>query len=171
MAYAEPEGLSEQQVATANDDLLTPAGQRRRQEAAVALRISGATYTQIADRLEYGSASDARRAVEAALARSVGEDDVKQLRFLTARRLERLMRAVWPKATDPDDPEQLAAVRTGIAIVDRHARLYGVDAPQQMVVYSPSAGMIEDWLVQARKQLTGHLPPEGDVIEGEVDDG
>ena len=82
--------------------------------------------------------------------------------------MERLLRSVYKKATDPDHPEHLAAVRTSVAIIDRWARIYGIDAPTEVVVYSPTAGEIEQWLKVVSAQSTSGLPQEVDVIAGEV---
>lgn len=168
MAYKTPDPPTEGELE--KYDTSTIAGRKRRQKAAVAMKISGANYSDIAQVLSYGSATDARNAVESSLAEAAGPEEKDKQRHLAARRLERLLQAVWRKATDPKDPEQLAAVRTGVAIIDRHTRLFGIDAPQEMVVYSPSGAQIDEWLALARKQLTGELPEEGDIIEGEVTD-
>ena len=163
MAYAQPEGIAEEQLPRANADLRL-RDRATRQEAAVALRIAGASYSEIARTLEYASAALARQAVERSLATTVGGESRDQLRFIEARRLERLLRSLWGKATDEHDEEHLAAVRTAVAIIDRHARLYGLDAPQEMVVYTPAATEIEAWVSRMAAQVRGELPAEADII-------
>lgn len=137
-----------------------------RQEAAVALKIAGANYSEIMRTLGYPSVTAARQAVERALARSVGDDDKKQARFIQRRRLDRLLRSVWAKATDEDSEEHLAYVRAALALIDRSIRLDGLDAPQEMVVYNPSNREVEAWIQEMVEQNRGDLPQEYDVIEG-----
>lgn len=171
MAYAEPDEPEDL-------DRLNPHLEQKdrvsRQQSAVALRIAGANYSEVAQALGYASANHARLAVERALAASVGDESRDQLRFLEGRRLERLLRGLWAKATDDRHPDQIAAARTALAVIDRHSRLYGLDAPTQMVVHSPTAGEIEAWVAQMAAQVSQGMPEEKDIIEGEVvveDDG
>lgn len=174
MAYAQPAPVPDDNaLAHANDDL-GRKDRHSRQEAAVALRIAGATYADIARMLDYASPSLARQAVERCLATTVGTESREQLRFIEARRLERLLRSLWHKATDEKNEEHLAAVRTAIAVIDRHARLYGLDAPQEMVVYTPAATELEAWVSKMAKQVRGELPQEADIVGAEyqiVDEG
>lgn len=149
-------------------DALVAKDRPTRQDSAVAMRIAGANYSEIAKFLGYRSVEDARAAVERSLASSVGEADREKQRFLTARRLERLLRASWHKATDETSPEQLPAIRTALAIIDRHARLYGLDAPTEMVVYTPSRLEIERFVEAVSANLSRELPEEADIVDGEV---
>lgn len=171
--------LSEAELAKANTDLDAP-DRTARGNAAVAMRIAGATYTDIARTLEYTSPTHARQAVERSLAASAGEEGRDQMRFLEARRLERILRGLWPKATSDkiigkngqefDNPDHLAYARTAIAVIDRHARLYGLDAPQEMIVYNPSGAELEAWVANMSRQVHGELPEEYDIIEGHAID-
>lgn len=173
MAYREPDPISEPEMAKLNADL-DEADRVSRQEAAIALKIEGATYTDIAEALDYSSANHARQAVERGLASLVGPEDREHLRFVEARRLERILRSLWPKATNADNPEHLAAARTALGVIDRHARLYGLDAPVEMVVYNPTNTEIEAWIRDRAAQVRGSQPEEVDIISGEViaeDDG
>lgn len=164
MAYAErtDEQAEEESKEVARKD------RPSRQEMAVALRIWGATYSEIAQKCEYTSATNARLAVERALAATVGDEDREQRRHIEARRLERLLRAVMPKATDENDPEQISYVRASLAIIDRHARLYGLDAPQEVVLYNPTQMEMENWIADKTALLQQDLPEEANVIEGQV---
>lgn len=139
-----------------------------RTEMAVALRIHGASYSEIAKACDYSSAHAARIAVEKSLAASVGEDDREQRRHIEARRLERLLRAVMGKATDEENPEQVSYVRASLAIIDRHARLYGLDAPAEVVLYNPTTSEMERWLADKALLMQQDLPEEANIIEGEV---
>lgn len=174
MAYAQPALLDPDDDPTEANKDLTAKDRNSRQEAAVAMRIAGATYSEIARMLDYSSGTHARQAVERSLASTAGTQDRDQLRYVEARRLERLLRSLWRKATDDTCDEHLAAVRTAVAVIDRHAKLYGLDAPQEMVVYTPAASEIEAWVATMAKQVRGELPEEADIITGEyqiVDEG
>ena len=170
MAYAEPDPVTEKELETINGDLETK-DRHNRQEAAVALRIAGATYADIARTLNYSSVTHAREAVERALASSVGDDNREQMRFIEGRRLERLLRGLWKKATDEENDEQLAAARTALAVIDRHAKLYGLDAPTVHAVYSPTATEMEQWLSGIAEQVREGQPDEYDIIAGEIESG
>lgn len=155
-----------------NTDLVRagdPDDNHTRAQSAVALRLGGASYTNIAEVLGYTDAFRARQVVERALAESAGSDeDIDKLRYLTARRLERLLQSLWPRGTNPQDPEHLAYARMILATIDRHARVWGVDAPQQMVVHTPNTLELQQWVTTMVKQVTGDEAGEADVIDAEV---
>lgn len=141
--------------------------------SAVALRLAGASYTEIAEALGFESDARARSAVErdlAARAADADPDKRELLRAQSAARLERLLRGVWAKATNPNDPEHIPAVRTALSIIDRHTRLYGLDAPTEVTVHTPAASEIEAWvnavIAQAGEPMA--LEPDVIVIPGEV---
>lgn len=143
-----------------------------RAAAAVALRVAGASYTSIAKTLDYSSAFRARQVVERALAEAAESDDsYAQVRHLESRRLERLLQGVWRRATNETDPRQMEAARVALAIIDRHARLHGLDAPQQMVVYTPEQQEVDRWVKAMAAQVRGQTAPaEAEVIEVEWED-
>ena len=138
----------------------------QRADAAIALRLAGASYSEVAAALGFVNATRAKDAVEKSLASRVSVETREHQRALSARRLERLLRGVWRKATDEKDPEQITAVRTCLAIIDRHARLYGLDAPAQIEVYTPAQAEIEAWVTQVTSSL--NVVEEADIIEGEI---
>lgn len=169
MAYADPDPIDERGLERLNADLDAP-DRRSRVEAAMALKVAGANYSEIADVLEYSSVDQARSAVERGLAATAGEEDRKRLREISGRRLERLLRGLWSKATDPEHPEHLSATRTALSLIDRHIRLYGQDAPSEMVVYAPGQAEIGEWIANMASHLRAGLPQELDIIDGEVVD-
>lgn len=125
----------------------------KEKRAALTLRLAGASYAEIADAVGYASAADARNAVVAELASYEATDDErKQLRREEAARVERLMRSVWGKATDPNNPEHLSAVKIALQLVERHGRIYGVDMPQEVVIYNPTASEIDEWVATIIQQ-------------------
>lgn len=170
MPYAEPTEVTEKELDRLNPDLDTD-DRPTRAEAAVALRIAGATYSEIARTLGYSNITRARQAVEQALAASVGDDDRERMRFIEGRRLERLLRGLWHKATDEEGEEQLAAARTALAVIDRHAKLYGLDAPTVHAIYSPTQTEMEQWLAGIAAQVREGQPEEYDIIAGEIEAG
>lgn len=167
MAYKKPEPISEKIVEDVNKDL-DVTDRAGRIEACIALKMAGATYTQIAEVLEYASAAEARKAFERGVAASVGDDDRAVQRALATRRLERILRSLWPKATDDEDPEHIGYARTALAYIDRIIRLQGADAPSEMVLYTPSNHEIDEWLKKMHNQAHSDLPEEYDIITGEV---
>lgn len=167
MAYAEPDPVTEQGLLKLNPDLDEP-DRKSRTEAAIGLKVAGANYSEIAEVLGYANVDAARTAVERGIAATATEDDRKHQREIASRRLDRLLRGIWKKATDEGNPEQLSAARTALALVDRHIRLWGADAPSEMVIYSPSTGELEAWIAKMARQVRAGLPEELDIIESEV---
>jgi hypothetical protein len=140
----------------------------QRGEAAVGLRLAGATYSEVAAALGFVNAAKARDAVEKALAAQVDTQAREHQRLIESRRIERLMKGLWGKAMDPANPDQIASVRTLLALIDRHIKLYGLDAPTQVEVYTPAAAELEAWV----SQMTTYPMEleEADVVDGEVVD-
>ena len=77
-------------------------------------------------------------------------DAQARMRDYAGRRLERLLRAIWQKAIDTDSPEQMAAQQRALAIIDRHAKLFGLDAPTQHVINTPTVNEIDQWIADVR---------------------
>lgn len=133
--------------------------------AAVALRLAGASYAEIADALLYANAREARHAVETTLSQNIPDAKARDvLRAEEAGRLERLLRSVWPKATDPNHPEHLPAVKTATGIIDRHIRLHGLDAPAEIVVHTPTAAEIDQWVAKVTASTVGVLAELEDTV-------
>lgn len=121
---------------------------KRTGAAALALRLAGAGYDDVAEALGLANARVAREHAEAAL-EARAWDDVKgrdRLRAENGARLERLLRGVWTKATNPDHPEHLAATKVARDLIDRHCRLYGLDAPAEVIIHTPTATEIDAWV-------------------------
>ena len=138
-------------------------GNTRNGRAALALRLAGASYSEIADTVGYADPVLARQAVVREMAAFETDDASRQrLRDEEGARIERLLRGVWGKATNPNDPEHLAAAKVALSLVDRHARLYGLDAPQEVVVYNPTTAEIDQWVAS----MTSEAVPT--VIEADV---
>ena len=140
-------------------------------QAAVALRLAGASYSEIAETLAYDSEEKARAAVERDLAaRAADADPAKRelLRAQSAARLERLLRSVWGKAVDPNNAEQLPAVTKALTIIDRYSRLYGLDAPTEVTVYTPTTSEIDEWVAKVVGSGAVLDVVEADILEIEA---
>ena len=94
---------------------------------AIEMRKAGATYAFIAQQLGYASESGAFYAVNQAL-QALNEkinEDLTEMKRLERERLDRLMVTLWPKALEG----HLATVDRILRIMERRARLMGLDAP------------------------------------------
>jgi hypothetical protein len=143
-----------------------------RAAAAVKLAVEGASYPDIARILDYRTAVEAKAAVWDAIADlGADHDNVERMRTLQSHRLDKLLYSVGPSATDPNNPEQIAYGRLYLAILDRQAKLYGLDAAQQIVVYTPTQKEIAQHAehVQAIMRLAAGAI-EADIIDAEVVD-
>ena len=151
-------------------------------KAAVAARIAGASYVEIAEMFDYKNPQTARHAVEAAMAGAYEDgDDISALRGMTMARLETLLRSLGPKALSDkvvklvdgkkvteENVEHLAYARTYLSVVDRIARLHGLDAPQVHRFETPDAARLNEVmavLIQSRNALAA---PEADIFADEI---
>jgi len=139
----------------------------RKSNAAIQMKLAGATWADIAKTLGYPTARQALVATEKALERQLHTEDRDAMRRLAGARLDRLLLGVWPKAIDGEHPEHLLAVTKAREIVDRHAKLFGLDAPTEFVVHSPTQSQLEEW-VAAVTALRVPDVEEYDILEGEI---
>lgn len=166
----------EKVIEAADPDALPPATDIDKSattaEAAVAMFVWGAGYPEIKNKLNYSSARHARMAVERALAASAdSEEDRDKMRVVISKRLNRLLGSHMSKAVDPKEPQQLAYSARVLAIIDRQAKLYGVDAPTQIQI-SASDDHIREYvqmmMPQAREDQNAI---EADILEGDIVEG
>ena len=139
----------------------------RKSNAAIQMRLAGATWTDVAQALGYPTARQALVATEKALERQLHTEDRDAMRRLAGARLDRLLLGVWPKAIDASHPEHLLAVTKAREIVDRHAKLFGLDAPTEFVVHSPTQNEIEKWVASVAALRVPDVE-EYDILEGEI---
>lgn len=139
----------------------------RKADAAVQLKMAGATWAEIAEVLGYPTPRQALVAVERALVRQLStEQDKAAMRALAGARLERLLRSVWPKAVDPDSPDHLTAASKARELLADHRKLFGLDAPTEVIVHDPTRTELEAWVA---KVLAGRtVVEEYDIIDGET---
>lgn len=119
----------------------TTADSLEKERKAIELRRAGYTYDEIAQAIGYADHTGARDAVTRAIRRATNEAGVGELRQQELDRLDRLQRSVWTNAIQGD----LQAVATVLRIIDRRAKLLGLDAPvkQEITVETLDGGMID----------------------------
>ena len=98
---------------------------RKREADALALRLAGATFEDIARQLGLAGRAPAKDAYERALIRLAPIADREKARSLEAARLDRLQLVHWQKALGGDAD----ATNAVLNIMARRARLLGLDAP------------------------------------------
>jgi hypothetical protein len=100
----------------------------QRHTEALQLRLAGLTYRQIGERLGY-TEQRAHRVVTEELARLNAEraEQAAEVTRLELERLDALLAVVWPKA----ERGEMGALDRVLAIMNRRARLLGLDAPEK----------------------------------------
>ena len=154
------------------EDMATVEGlSNERIRASLALWTAGATYGDIAAQFGFRTPNVAAMAIERALAETVDDtQDRTKLRRRMSLTLDRLLRAVMPKAINAENPEQLPAVRVALTVVERYSKLNGLDAPLQVDV-----NMVDDekfaMLIQnAARGMGLPVPVEADIFSEEYVD-
>ena len=89
------------------------------------------------------------------------------MRQVAGARLERLLRGIWNKAINPNDPEQMVAVSRARELIADHAKLYGLNAPTEVTVHSPTNSELEDWVLQMTATMVPDVE-EPDIFDAEV---
>lgn len=158
--------LSESGLDKVNADLLGLPENVTRVQAAVGLKLSGTSYSDIARVLEYSSPTHARTAVERALALTADQpEEIARLRVIQMRRYERLLQSVMSKAVDPSDHEHLAYNARAAALVDRISVLMGVNSPQQINI-TPNDEYIQAYVAR----ITQLANADREAEEAEIED-
>jgi hypothetical protein len=143
----------------------------RKADAALSMAIAGANWSEIAQALGYPTPRMARVATEKALERDLhSESSQVAMRELAGAKLDRLLRSVWKRAINEEDPDQVSYVREARSLVADWRKLFGTDAPSEVVVTSPSMVELEKWVAGMVASQVPQLE-EGDifdVVEGEV---
>lgn len=140
-----------------------------RAAAALALRLDGAGFGDIAKVMEFSSAAEARRAVDKALADTpMDMESVERIRDLESRRIERILVSLMKRATNPKDPDHLTYARTALAAIKQQTDLHGAAMPTKVdVTYNPSKQQLEKWVEQITSAAHQGVV-EGDIIDVEV---
>lgn len=132
----------------------TPALIRLAQEQAEALRLraTGQTYRQIA---EYQGVheSTAKRRVDSALAATV-QEPADELRTLEAHRLDLLFQIAANQAANG----KLVAIDRCLTIMERRARLLGLDAPMRVEQHVINEDVIDQEIRRLEAELAANDP-------------
>jgi AraC-like DNA-binding protein len=154
------------------DNLVTTGAGTRAKAAEKAsrawrLRVAGADWAMIAREVGYANSSNAYRAVQRFFGQ-VPDVDREMLRGVARARGE----ALWLRAfTEVERSKGApAAVRAAVAVLERHARLDGLDAPSQVEVRSPESEQFQAFVDAAARGMGLALPAEADIFATEYVD-
>lgn len=95
-----------------------------RERQALLLRKEGESLQTIADKLGYAGPSGAYKAIQAAM-QAIIQEPAEEVRDMELLRLDTLLQSIWWRAKTGDVP----AVQTALKIMERRAKLIGLDAP------------------------------------------
>ena len=123
---------------------------RIRAQQSMELRLAGASYRKIAEQLGYANPGTVHKAVCAAMA-AITADTAEQLRGLEAQRLDAMLMGLWRKARAGD----VQAIDRVIRIMERRAKLFRLDPPEQRELSGPEGGPIA--IEHARSLLADRL--------------
>lgn len=125
------------------------AATAERRRKAIAMKLAGATYDQIAEALGYASRGYACTDVQRALEHSLAEQhrDAEVLRHELVLQLEQVKRAMWPRMLSGDTRAAAEVTKA----IDRIARLMGADAPTRVEVVT--MGAIEAEIAKLEAEL------------------
>lgn len=103
------------------------------QRQALTLRTEGRSFEYIAAKLGYKGPSGAYQAVMRGLKRTL-QEPADELRQLETERLDVMQAALWP-SVQSGDPQ---AVDKALKVMERRAKLLGLDAPTKIAPTDPS---------------------------------
>jgi len=155
-----------------------------RQNRALELKMAGATHAEIMVALGFKSVSGVHSALERALERDTSRvgSARDEFRKISVARTERLLRALWPQAIKGD----VGVIDRVMKIMERQARLLGLDAPTQITITDETRGELSRMVgdlekllitgevvaVEAAGEITdGHEEPRGGDGTGRLDPG
>ena len=130
---------------------ITPEVLQREAEV-IRLRREGLTWDMIAQKVGYSDASGAHRAYEAACKRII-YSEVVEIRNIEQDRLDIAQSAIWSDVLQGDLP----AINTLIKIMDRRAKLLGLDMPirvQQEVTVWNGDGQLDEEIQRLINQIS-----------------
>lgn len=139
---------------------------------AMALKLAGASYAQIAQQLGYHDASGARKAVQRGMKNALHET-AGELKKIHYGRLEHMLMLLWPEVNQRD----LSSMSAALAVMDRMERLYALNDAQKLDIGTGRETVIladgdkESYikaLEEAGKKLSGAV--SSSVPEGDDDD-
>jgi transposase-like protein len=122
----------------------------------VQYRQGGATFEQIAQKLGYADHSGARQAFKRAMERMRDDALNAEIRELHRQRLEVALTAIWPKVVKGE----LSAIKVMLSILERDAKLYGIDMPvrTELEVTSYDGNLLREGtrkIIQVIREVSG----------------
>ena len=129
----------------------------------IKFRQGGLTFDEIAQRMGYSHPSGAHMAFKRAMERMADEAVASEGRALHRIRLETALSAIWGKVLKGDIP----AINTMLKILERDAKLYGLDAPvkSEVEVTNYDGNLLRQRtreIVQAIREVAGQEDPLGE---------
>lgn len=111
-----------------------------REDMALNMRLSGASYQQINQSFGYARVSTVEKLVIDAMKRRVDEP-VLQVRTLDIERLDRMLAALWPQVLVGDQ----GAIKTAIRVMQQKEHILpGLSVPTRLAGFDGGAIQIED---------------------------
>lgn len=140
-----------------------------RRAKAIRMKINGSTYTEIADELGYSSRGSACSDVRRALEKHVIEEGlaVEAWRELELARLDVLQKAIWPEAMEGSP----RAIETALKILDRRAKLLGLDSAIKLEVLTIDALDAQIQRLEAELGRNDFASADGEAGETEAAEG
>lgn len=137
-----------------------------RRAKAIKMKIDGASYSEIATALGYSSRSAAHMDVKRSLEKHVIEEGlaIEAWRELELSRLDTLQQAIWPKAMSGDP----RAIEASLKILDRRAKLLGLDSPVRLEVLTVDALDAQIQRLEAELAAAAVAAADGEVGEVEA---
>lgn len=133
-----------------------------REIEAINLRRRGLTYSEIAQQVGYSDHVGAMRAVKRGMQKAL-QEPADELREIEASRLDLAQAKVWPKVEQGD----MKAIATLLRIMERRAKLLGLDAPtviQQDVTVFDGAGDLDREVQRLAEFLAGNTNADSGSI-------
>lgn len=145
----------------------TRADAAERASKAWRMRVAGGTWDDIAKALGMrGGAPAAYRAVKNHFGK-VPQPDREMLREVARQRGERLWLRALAALEEAPSP---AAIRAAVAVLDRAARLDGLDAPTQVAIGSVDDASFQMFVDAAARGLGLAMPEEANIFADEYVD-
>lgn len=130
---------------------ITAAEKRRK---ALQLRKGGASYEAIARQVGYANKGGAHRAVMQEL-QELPKDAAQDVMALELERLDQLLLALWPAAMKG----HVRSAETVIRLMERRAKLQGLDAPVQATITHASAD-VDAAVAELAREMALRAPAE-----------
>ena len=121
---------------------------------AMRLRSQGWSYQKIADNVGVSKTAAYKR-VQRALA-AIPFEAVEEYRRIEVSRLDQVLEVALAKALDPNDKAAMFAIDRVLTIMDRRAKLLGLDAPTKNISITMDALDMEISRLSAELGVNGH---------------